>query len=61
MSAFLSSVKADLMGVRLRLVVIILGIGLLAAIGYVAFGGKNSSVPASAGGSAGVPSPAADD
>ncbi len=55
MSAFLSSVKADLMGVRLRLVVIILGIGLLAAIGYVAFGGKNSSVPASAG-SAGVPS-----
>jgi hypothetical protein len=59
MSAFLSSVKADLMGVRLRLVVIILGIGLLAAIGYVAFGGKNSSVPASAGGSAGVPSTAA--
>jgi hypothetical protein len=56
MSSFLSSVKADLMGVRLRLVVILLGIGLLAAVGYVAFGGKHSSVPVSAGGSAGVPS-----
>ena len=51
MNSFLSSVKADLMGVRLRLVVILLAIGLLAAVGYVAFGGKKSA-PASAGGSA---------
>jgi hypothetical protein len=56
MSAFLASVKADLMGPRLRLVVIVLGIGLLAAVGYVAFGGKSSSAPAAAGGSADVPS-----
>jgi hypothetical protein len=58
MNSFLSSVKADLMGVRLRLVVILLAIGLLAAVGYVAFGGKSSSVPASAGSSA-APSTAA--
>jgi hypothetical protein len=56
MSSFLSSVKDDLLGVRLRLVVIILGIGLLAAVGYVAFGGKKASVPVSARGSAAVPS-----
>jgi hypothetical protein len=59
MNSFLSSVKADLMGVRLRLVVIILAIGLLAAVGYVAFGGKHSTAPVSAGGSADVPSTAA--
>jgi hypothetical protein len=58
MNDFLSSVKADLTGVRLRLVVILLAIGLLAAVGYVAFGGKKSA-PASAGGSAGAPTTAA--
>jgi hypothetical protein len=58
MSSFLASVKADLMGPRLRLVVILLGIGLLAAVGYVAFGGKSSSTPVPAGGSAAVPSSA---
>jgi hypothetical protein len=54
MNSFLSSMKADLLGVRLRLVVILLAIGLLAAVGYVAFGGKKSA-PASAGGSTGAP------
>lgn len=58
MNSFLNSVKADLMGVRLRLVVILLAIGLLAAVGYVAFGGKKSA-PASAGASAGGPATAA--
>jgi len=58
MSSFLASVKADLMGPRLRLVVILLGIGLLAAVGYVVFGGKSSSTPVPAGGSAAVPSSA---
>jgi len=46
MSEFLSSVKADLLGVRLRLVMMLLAIGLLAAVAYVVLGGKTSSTPA---------------
>jgi hypothetical protein len=45
MNSFLNSVRADLMGVRLRLVVILLAIGLLASVGYVVLGGKKSAAP----------------
>jgi hypothetical protein len=43
MSSFLRSVKADLTGVKLRLVVVVLGIGLLVSVAYVVLGGKSSS------------------
>ena len=43
MSAFLSSVKADLLDVRLRLAVLILTIALVAAVVYAAIGGGGSS------------------
>jgi hypothetical protein len=46
MSAFLSSVKADLLDVRLRLAVLILAIALVAAVAYAALGGGGSSATA---------------
>jgi len=54
MSSFLRSVKADLTGVKLRLVVVLLAIGLLASVAYVVLGGKASST-APAATSAAVP------
>jgi len=44
MNAFLSSVKDDLLDVRLRLAVIVLGVALLAAVAYAVLGGGSSSV-----------------
>ncbi len=48
MSAFLSSVKADLLDVRLRLAVVILALGLVAAVVYAAIGGSSSATPPTA-------------
>jgi len=45
MNAFLSSVKADLLDVRLRLALIVLATALLAAVAYALFGGGASSTP----------------
>jgi len=44
MSDFLNSVKDDLLDVRLRLAVIVLAIGLVAAVAFAALGGGSSSV-----------------
>jgi hypothetical protein len=43
MSAFLNSVKADLLDVRLRLAVLILAIALVAGVAYAVLGGGSSS------------------
>jgi hypothetical protein len=43
MTAFLNSIKADLLDVRLRLAVLLLAIGLLAAVAYAVLGGSTSS------------------
>ncbi len=47
MSAFLDSVKADLLDTRLRLALIILAIALVAAVAYAVLGGGSSSTTAS--------------
>jgi hypothetical protein len=46
MNSFFEAIKADLLGVRLRLVVVLLAIGLLASVAYVVLGGKNTKVAA---------------
>jgi hypothetical protein len=48
MNAFLSSVKDDLLDVRLRLVLLVLSVALLAAIVYTVVGGGGASVNAPA-------------
>jgi len=48
MNAFLSSVKDDLLDVRLRLAVLVLAVALIAAVVYAAVGGGSSSVTAPA-------------
>jgi hypothetical protein len=48
MNAFLSSVKDDLLDVRLRLAVLVLAVALVAAVAYAVLGGGSSSVPTSA-------------
>ncbi len=50
MNDFLSSVKDDLLDVRLRLVVLLLGVALIAAVAYAVLGGgsSGSTAPASA-------------
>jgi hypothetical protein len=45
MSDFLDSVKADLLGVRLRLAVLVLAVALVAAIAYAVLGGGSSATP----------------
>jgi hypothetical protein len=52
MSSFFEAIKADLLGVRLRLVVALLAIGLLASVAYVVLGGKSTKVAAPAASSA---------
>jgi hypothetical protein len=46
MNAFLSSVKDDLLDVRLRLLVVILAAGLVAAVAFAVLGGGGSSATA---------------
>ncbi len=46
MNAFLNSVKDDLLDVRLRLVVVILAAGLVAAVAFAVLGGGGSSASA---------------
>lgn len=48
MSEFLSSVKEDLLDVRLRLAVLLLAAGLIGAVAYAALGGGGSSPTAAA-------------
>jgi hypothetical protein len=48
MSEFLSSVKDDLLDVRLRLAVLLLAAGLIGAVAYAALGGGGSSPTAAA-------------
>ncbi len=48
MNAFLSSVKDDLLDVRLRLVLVVLSVALLGAVAYTVVGGGGSGVSAPA-------------
>lgn len=59
MNEFLSSLKADLLDRRLRPVLVLVGLALLAAVAYAAFGGGSSSStpPASTAASAAAASP----
>jgi hypothetical protein len=54
MTEFLQSIKSDLFSRRLLPLVVLLGVALIAAVGYAVTGGSNSSAPVP---SASVPSP----